>query len=284
MHRRHVLATGAALLLFAVPLTLGWYFTPAAATGPCTLVARPAALPDLREASGLAVSRRTPALLWSHNDSGNAPILFAIEPNGPVRGRVRLPIRMRDWEDVSAGDCNGEHCLYLADIGDNGLERRQLRIYRLVEPPARDAGAPAPELFTARYADGPHNAEALFVIGRELFIVTKDSQGGLYRAPVDASHDLTFTRVGSLGLTAVTDAETSTDGASVAVRTPDEVALYRTSDLLAGRLTPFVRIDVDPLREWQGEGVALDGSRLYLASEGRGEGSLLSLDCRLPVT
>ena len=36
--------------------------------------------PSIDESSGLAASRRNPGLLWTHNDSGNPPYLFATNP------------------------------------------------------------------------------------------------------------------------------------------------------------------------------------------------------------
>ena len=203
--------------------------------GPCVVVSGPVTVPDIPEASGLAVSRRTPGLLWSHNDSGNATVLFAISSEGTVRRQVRVPVRTRDWEDVSAGRCASNDCLYIADIGDNRAERRQVQIYRVPEPAAGDVETAAPEVFNATYADGPHNAEAMFVIDSDLFIVTRDRTGGVYRSAVSASgsRDLTFGRVGQLGLAAVTDAETSSDQKSVVVRTSHEAVLYRAADLRA---------------------------------------------------
>ena len=71
------------------------------------------------------------------------------------------------------------------------------------------------------------------------------------------------------------------DGTVVVVRTSHEAVLYRTADLIDGWPVPFERIPLDGLRERQGEGVALDGNLLYLSSEGRSAGSLLSLRCDL---
>ena len=68
-----------------------------------------------------------------------------------------------------------------------------------------------PEVFNATYADGPHNAEAMFVVGGDLFIVTRDRMGGVYRTTTTGSRELTLQRIGQLGLAAVTDAETSRD-------------------------------------------------------------------------
>jgi hypothetical protein len=240
--------------------------------------------PEIPEASGLAVSRRHPALLWSHNDSGNAAVLFALDTAGTVRGRVRVPIRTRDWEDVSAARCPSGDCLYIADIGDNSLARQRIQIYRVPEPGLEDEETAPPEVFNATYADGPHNAEAMFVVGEDLFIVTRDRMGGVYRTTLAGSRELTFHRIGQLGLAAVTDAEASRDEKSVVVRTSHEAVLYWTRDLKLGGSVPYLRIPIDGLKEAQGEGVALDGSMLYLSSEGRPwnrAGRLLTLRCNL---
>lgn len=259
--------------------------------GPCVVTQRTTSLPEIQEASGLAVSRRNPGILWSHNDSGNASRLFALDRQGTVRGRVRVPIRTRDWEDVSVGRCPIGDCLYIADIGDNRLARRRIQIYRVAEPAYDDAETKPPDVFNAVFADGPHNAEALFVVGEDLFVVTRDRTGSLYRsrrAESDRS-ELTLERIGQLGLGAVTDAETSPDEASVVVRTSKAVVIYRTADIARGGTVPHaLSIPIDWLGEPQGEGVALDADGiLYLASEGRPwnrAGRFISLRCTFRST
>ncbi len=261
--------------------------SPQPSAGPCTVASGPTKLPEIPETSSLAISRRNPGLLWSHNDSGNGAVLFALDAGGAVRGRVRVPVNTRDWEDISAARCPQGDCLYMADIGDNGRKRRQVTIYRVPEPAPGDTETAPPEVFNATYVDGPHNAEALFVVDADLFIVTKDRAGFVYRATITAtaSRQLTFQRVGQLGIAMVTDAETSRDGTSVVVRTSDEVVLFRTADLIRGTYTPSFRMRIDGLREPQGEGVALDGDMLYLSSEGGRNGAagwFMSLRCRWP--
>ena len=279
----------AAVLVLGAALLTGWILRPADSAGPCGLVNGPVMLPEIPETSGLAVSRRNPGLLWSHNDSGNASMLFALDGSGTVHGRVRVPIRTRDWEDVSSARCGSDACLFIADIGDNRAGRRQIQIYRVPEPSPGDAETGPPQVFTATYADGPHNAEAMFVIGADLFIITRDRTGGLYRASVTSpgSRDLMFQHIGELGLAAVTDAEASRDETSVVVRTSHEVVFYRAPDLIRGRTVPYVRVPLDGLKEAQGEGVAIDGSLLYLSSEGRPwnrAGRLVSLRCQPQAT
>jgi hypothetical protein len=277
---------GAAVLLLGAALLLAWVVRPDRATGPCQVTSGPAALPEIPETSGLAVSRRHPGLLWSHNDSGNESVLFAIDPAGVVHGRVRLPARTRDWEDISAGPCAAGDCLYIADIGDNSATRRRVSIYRVPEPALDDAETAPPEIIHATYIDGAHNAEALFVVDTALFIVTRDRAGLVYRASIPHSREnhVTFERVGQLGLISVTDAEASRDGTSVVVRTPHEAVWYRSDEVLRDRFTAYLRLSLAGLREPQGEGVALDGNTLFLSSEGRRwnrVGSLLTLRCTL---
>ena len=283
MSRTRILV--AACLLGALILA-AWVLRPGDVAGPCVVAVGPATLRDIGEASGLAASRRSPGVLWAHNDSENAAVLFALDFAGTVIGRVPIPIQTRDWEDVSVAACPGGDCVYVADIGDNASVRRSVRIYRVPEPAPGDAQTAPPEVFTVTYADGPHNAEAVFVVGQDLYIVTKDRTGGLYRAtlPTSGSH-LAFQRVGELGLVLVTDAETSRDGTSVVVRTREEVAVYRTADVARGNRVPALRVRVDGLKEPQGEGVALVGDMLFLVSEGRpwtGGGSAIGLRCYLP--
>jgi hypothetical protein len=264
-----------------------WWVQPSPRSGPCLVIAGPALLPDLPEASGLAIGA-TPGIIWSHNDSGNAAVLFALDASGALRGQVRVPVRTRDWEDISAGPCASGMCLYIADIGDNRLSRRQLQLLRVPEPSPGDLETARPEIFTLTYADSAHNAEAAFVVGRDFFIVTRDRRGGLYRATMAQTTGATMRleRLGELSLEAVSDAETSTDGHWIVVRTSHEVVFYRTARFRRGDLTPALRVSIDGLREPQGEGVALGaGGMLFLASEGgpwTRAGRLITLRCTLP--
>jgi hypothetical protein len=136
--------------------------------------------PGLREASGLAPSMVEPGLFWAVNDSGNAPILYAVGADGAARGRVRVRgVANSDWEALGSGPCPPDlpsrACLYIADIGDNGRERRQVRIEIVVEPaPGAKVVVPAMRL-RATYEGGPRDAEVLLVhpANGALFIVEK---------------------------------------------------------------------------------------------------------------
>jgi len=252
---------------------------PTSGTGPCAVTTR-AVLPDVEEASGLAVSRRHPDVIWTHNDSGNAAVLFALDASsGMPRGRVRVPMQLRDLEALSAARCDAarprsnptDDCLFLGDVGDNSRSRPRVQVLVVPEPDPGDAETARPEVYVVSYPGGAHNAEAMFVTGGRLFIITRDRKGTLYgsAAPLGPDHAITLRRISDLGLEAVTDAGTSPDGASVAVRTSHDVLIYQTADLIAGGVTPRMTISIAGAREPQGEGIALgEAGMLYLASEG----------------
>jgi hypothetical protein len=98
----------------------------------------------LAEASGVVASRRNPGVLWLHNDSGDDARLFAIGVDGSALGVLWLPgVPSGDFEDIAAAACPGGagHCLWVADLGNNALDRVDLAVYA-VEEPEVDAAAP----------------------------------------------------------------------------------------------------------------------------------------------
>jgi hypothetical protein len=261
----------------------------------CRLDGRLATIAELREASGLAVSRRVPGRLWAHNDSGQ-PVLYALDTSGSVTGRLTLSgARVEDWEAVAAGPCPAGSCLYVADIGDNDAARRHITIYRVEEPSGPEGSVEVKDVFHATYPDGAHDAETLLVTSQaELFIVTKGDTGavGLYRFPkqlrAGATHPLE--RVGNLrgqGKPAaserITDGAVSSDGRWTALRTGGSLSFHPTSELLAGNWRESSRVGLEEVGEAQGEGIAIaaDGT-VYLAGEGGGKsrpGTFARLRC-----
>ena len=166
---------------------------------------------------------------------------------------------------------------------------REVEIYRVPEPEVSDVQTATPERFPVVYPDGPHNAEAMFVVADDVFIITKDRTGRLLRGRIPTSGDRTIRLqpMADLGLPIVSDAEASPDGQGVVVRNPRSAAFYRTADLMAGKAVPYARISLEEVGEPQGEGVAFDGTRLYLTSEGRPwtvGGSFVTLHCALDHT
>lgn len=240
-------------------------------------------VPGLSEASGLAISRRGPGRLWTHNDSGE-PIVVALDARGSVTGRVRLTgAAVEDWEAIAVGPCGTGSCLHVGDIGDNKAKRKRITIYRLPEPEGASGTAAVADVFHATYPDGPHDAEALLVGGDgRIHIVTKGETGpvAIYRFPAQLKSGTTVTleRVSSGAGKAdaesrITDGAVSPDGQWAALRTKSGLTFYRTADLLAGQWRAANRVDLTSLKEAQGEGVAIGADNtVFLAGEGGGKG------------
>jgi hypothetical protein len=267
--------------------------------GACRVVERTVTLPEgLSEPSGAAWSGTLPGAFWSHNDSGGDPELFLVTAAGAPLGRVRLPgVEMVDWEDMAAGPCADGKCLFVADIGDNGRKGEPIRLYQLPEPGRGERLTAGPRTYRGAFPDGKgRDAEAIFVLpDGGIYLITKgnDEPVELYRWPTPlvegrpAVLELVHQLAPKPEQTGdrVTGASASPDGRHVAVRTYGMLAIYRTEVLLAGG-DPGLRMDLTPIAEGQGEGVALadDGSVLLVSESGSRHvpGTAAVLRCTLP--
>jgi hypothetical protein len=235
---------------------------------------------DLRETSGIAVGRNDTTVFWSHNDSGGKPEIFGFNAAGQIQ--LRIPVEnasATDWEDMQPGPCGGDHCLYIADTGDNNEKRNSVTIYQLREP---NAASPAPQRANAirlQYPEGPRDAEALFITPNStVYVVSKGRKApiALYRVPtpLDTANVATLIKVRDLFPAAVdirdraTSASASPDGKWVGIRTYRHLYLYPADALTSNAPVDPIRIDLAPVGEMQGEGLSLgnDGS-VWLTSE-----------------
>lgn len=223
---------------------------------------------ELHETSGLAVSRTNPGVVWSHNDSGNDPVLYALDLSGRVIGAVRVRnAANQDWEDMSSGPCprtvgdaarqsaEAASCLYIGDIGDNLWRRRELTVYIVEEPMLGDAGELPDTVrsrsFKFRYSRRADDSEALAVDEQgDVLIVTKGLAGvpGFFRISADqvaqalesgdtlvAEHEMNFpVRTEHDVARLVTGAAFAPDGRTLAVRTYHEVLFFRRSASATG--------------------------------------------------
>ena len=232
--------------------------------------------PRLHESSGVAVSRVHPDVLWSHNDSGDGPYLYATDLRGADRGRLLVAGAFAiDWEDMSLGPCAvpvvlqtrptrqyATSCLYLADTGDNLEVRPFVTVYAVPEPeppsaPGDTLGVTrAAAVLHVRYPDGAHDVEGVYVSPRDtaVYFVSKGYQRGaairLYRVarnawlPQDSTRTLAeATLVQNLDIKpnreagrVITGAAIRPDGRLVALRTYGEIYVFYPG--VGGRLTP----------------------------------------------
>lgn len=145
---------------------------------------------EVTESSGLAASR-CQDVLWTHNDAGSGPFLFAMDLQGRHLGTWRVEgAESVDWESLAGfRDGSGKCWLFIGDIGDNESNRAEVAVYRIPEPTvtpeAKASRISSPivsaraEVMTFNYADGPHDAEALLIhlATGDLYIVTKEKKG-----------------------------------------------------------------------------------------------------------
>ena len=261
--------------------------------------------PVLDESSGLVVSRRQPGVLWTHNDSGDAPNLYAIDAAGKLLATFTVAgAEAVDWEDMSSGPCladlassgDAPVCLYLADIGDNNRQRQWLTVYVVVEPSLEaSTRTVASRSFRFRYPDGPENAEALAVLqDGEVTIISKGNGGkiGFFRLRAEAvaraamsGETLLAEYAGDTGIRPdgeigrlVTGADVSPDGTTLAIRTYYEVFFFHAvKDHNVVRWRDSGKRCFLGDAESQGEAIAyLDRDTLLLTSErGRGAAGLI---------
>ena len=145
-------------------------------------------LSSIREISGVVSSRRYSKTLWIEQDGGNPERIDAIRPDGTARASIPVRnARNHDWEDIAYWD----HRIWIGDIGSNAATDGSVDVYWFTEPSlaARSVSA---KMVTLRYPDGGHNAEAMFVTGGNLYIVSKEKSletGTVYRADVSPLRD-----------------------------------------------------------------------------------------------
>ena len=231
--------------------------------------------PRVVESSGVAVSHAYPGVLWTHNDSGDRPYLYATDVRGTDRGALLVPgAQAIDWEDMAIGPCpvafvvqprprvTATTCVFLGDTGDNLEIRPYVTVYAIPEPqPPEGPGdtlgmTRAPAALRVRYPDGAHDVEAIYMSPRDtaLYLVSKGSRRGsairLYRVErsawrlPDTSRTVALaTLVQTLDIRpnseagrVVTGAAVRQDGRVVALRTYGELYLFYPG--IGGRLSP----------------------------------------------
>jgi hypothetical protein len=138
---------------------------------------------NVNESSGLVLSARTRGAFWTHNDGNDG--IFAFTRDGRFLARWSLGARTEDFEDIARSPGR----LYIADIGNNDLLRREVFVYAVPEPAARYSGRlPIKARWRLRYPnDERFDAEALLVHRRMGYIISKDLEGGearVYRFPL----------------------------------------------------------------------------------------------------
>ncbi|MEZ0541801.1 hypothetical protein [Fibrella arboris] len=199
----------------------------------------------VNESSGLA--RRTDTSVWTHNDGGGRPTLYAVSLTNPgtLVDSLALPqLQNVDWEDVARQDSSriGDARLFIADLGNNVNNRRDLAIY-IVDPKR----IKAPETIRLRYADQTafpprqrnFDSEAVFYRSDSLFMLSKNRSGHmvrLYGVPARAGNYVPAPLDSVFIKSMVTGAAISPDAKTLAVITYGKVLFFDLPGDAATRL------------------------------------------------
>jgi hypothetical protein len=229
------------------------------------------------EASGIVKSRRYPGIYWVHNDSGNPPLIFAIQGDGRIVRQFRLDVPNIDWEDIAIDD-RGH--LYLGDIGDNKGALPLRAIYRIDEPdPASPVDQPLKASAISFYSlprSSRFDAESLVYDEGNGILVAKYLDGRaaeLFSVPLEPPAPLTRpARPRSIGrlpgfTEPATGADLTEDRTLLAVCSSTVTRIYRRGDRQSSpwQLLSEVRYESSSI-----EGIAWDRRDLILVAEGGG--------------
>lgn len=143
---------------------------------------------SLVESSGLASSRCSDDLYWSHNDSGETPTLFALDSSGRNLGEFLVSgAENVDWEDIATAKDEKGCEIYISDTGNNYGLRKEFAIYIIREPLLDSSTNPRSPLLAEKLsfkydispAETAPDAEAMIVhpATKEIFIITKEKSG-----------------------------------------------------------------------------------------------------------
>lgn len=240
--------------------------------------------PAIREASGLVASRQNAHVLWTHNDSGDKNVIYAINDRGKLLGVYTLArAYARDWEDIALGPGpeEGRQYIYVGDIGNNEARYRLQYVLRVPEPVVSAEQAPVQEKLEGvegisfMYPERNYDAETLMLDPRtkDLYVVTKrDSNVIVFRAPYPQSTTEKFEveQVAKLPFTMAVAEDISVRGDEILIKTYDSIYYWKRGggETIAQALARMPQ-RVPYLLEPQGEAVAwkADGEGYYTLSE-----------------
>jgi hypothetical protein len=230
----------------------------------------------INESSGLVVSPEDPDRAYTINDSGGAPVVYAISVStGRTLGSATVDANLVDTEALSI-DADGT--LWIADTGDNRAVRTDVALYSLPEI-ANGTTRVSATRYPITYPGGPLDVEALAISptsGAKLLISKGLFGGTAFSLPDPLVADRPNRAVAEVGALPglVTDAAFTPDGRFVVARDYSESYVLDPSTwtiLSSSSLPPAP----------QGETLAMEaGGRSFLVGS-EGTGSTLT---RVPLS
>lgn len=189
--------------------------------------------PQIHETSGLVLGEKE-GTFWTHNDGGNPAEIYEIDPKGALLRTLPLsPLVNKDWEDIAKDDRGN---LYLADVGNNANNRRDLVIYKFHPLTPEHV-----ESIRVRYADQRayppaadslnFDCEAVVWHQNKLYLFSKnrsktDRMVKMYAVPDAAGSYEASPQDSVYSHAMVTGADVSPDGKTLALLTYGKVLLF----------------------------------------------------------
>ncbi len=228
--------------------------------------------PRLPELSGMAPGLADPSVLWVHNDSGDAPRIFALDRRTcAIRAEITLRgVTAGDIEGIAMGralDGSGE--LWVGDVGDSSAKRASVRLYRFAEPRLADQSV-AVRIVTVRWTGGARNCESIAVDptpdGHVYLVSKEESASGIHRL----QGDYRSTGMATTGPPLATTGKYATDAAIAPDRSLSVIRFYTAAEMRTGVLPGTAPARESMPTQRQGEAIAFapDSGSVYLASEG----------------
>ncbi|MCF8276664.1 MAG: hypothetical protein K9J17_08020 [Flavobacteriales bacterium] len=221
---------------------------------------------------------------WTHNDSGNPAVLYAVDTAGNIQRTVSVIGDANvDWEEITK-DENGN--IYIGNFGNNSLNRTELRIVKIPSIDTCTVNAYVTDTIRFSYPDqsafppngtyGNFDMEAMFHFQDSVHLFSKDRSnpgtgftkhyrlpqlGGTYVAELVDSF-----QTGSISYVfAVTAADISDDGNEVVLLSADKIWLFNNfsgTDFFAGDVATL-NLSVFS----QKEGICFRNGFLYVTDE-----------------
>ncbi len=250
---------------------------------------------EITESSGIVQSKCQDNVFWTHNDSGDDALIFALNLKGEKLGTWEVSgAKNKDWEDIATirDKKSGKCFLYIGDIGNNERLKSELTIYRVAEPQVSERNASSSvknpsetdkaEAIKFSYPDIRHDSETLLVHPNtgDIYILTKSlsSASGVYKLAADFSLQKTNTleKVADLSVPAVpngflTGGDISPDGNSVVICdyfTAYEIVLPANAANFdeIWKQKPLI-VSLGEREQGEAVGYAADGKSIFATSE-----------------
>jgi hypothetical protein len=225
----------------------------------------------LNENSGLVFVNNNS--FWTHNDSGDGPIIYNIDSNGNQLDSIYLNgVTHVDFEDITQDNLGN---YYIGDIGNNSHNRTNLRVYKIPNPDSIVGHHVTPEIINYDYQDqvsfpDPNqnsDCEALFHHRNNLYLISKNwgtsGYSKLYQLP-DTAGTYSAILLDSFPSGLITGADIHSSGKLV-VLSMDRVYIcdnYTGNDFFGGTISTFLF----PLT--QKEGISFkNANTVYISQE-----------------